>query len=794
MVSTPFISPSNVRIALDSLLYTSSNKAISLLSLLLVDEFLIQPDLPRSSLSREFALSHVLTSLISAEFAHLRHISGYPIPESDTPRELVLEMLHYDAELMSPELIGWSWLYHHYVRIDLDIQAQIFCDALHIEERTLRRYQQHILKRLTNLLIENEWAARVRQQKRCLLSKLPRTANIDFFDAREDTSNYVKQMFAQAKPAHFCISGSRGVGKTTFVEGILHDQINEGVIDQLVWVQMPVSVAYVHNYLLEHLVPPEAQIELRGYLLLHRTVIVLDDMESLFSDVSHLRELLYLLSPAVVFMTYSSAYAALPDTIEVTLKEFNESDARTFATHVLASTQYAVQASDEQIATIWDRVGGNPLALQMIIRNLPYFDLKSIDSLLGLNTVYDRIFRLLDKKGQFAWIILALSPPSEVEFSELQHTWPKYITRDSIGNLLQYHIIEVSTHSLRYRFITGARHYIEDMYQRDDEPIRELTNYLLPEFDSTISLQVEHSNLFLPQLEYILLAGWINLDTYLRGKWISNWWPEGVRYKHWATWRTLLETQIASNIIDVKVYRGYAICLQHLGEWSLSQQVIEAILSETGRKGAFIEQAETLLQLSVILRHRGKYEKAFEILSRVKEIAIRHHSNPLILALSVEQIRLAVDLGDPQFAKPFIPHLPDNIQSYFLKSEIYFLEGDYEQSRTYAQLALPYAKNDFVVRARIYTLIGRICEQENNLEGAQENFSWSLMILEQNDDAFGLSRAQLNLGALFIRTGHYEEAAALLQAAEKIQRQLGNEVTLAAIRHNLRLLDIAFSN
>jgi tetratricopeptide (TPR) repeat protein len=794
MVSIPFISPSNVRIALDSLLYTSSDKAVSLLSLLLVDEFLIQSDLPRSSLSREFALSHVLTSLISTEFAHLRRVSGYPIPESDTPRELVLEMIHYDAELMSPEIIGWSWLYHHYVRIDLDVQAQVFCDALHIEERTLRRYQQHILKRLTNLLIENEWSARVRQQKRRLLSELPRTANIEFLDAREDTSNYVKRMFVQAKPAHFCISGSRGIGKTTFVEAILYDQINEGVIDQLVWVQMPVSVAYVHNYLLEHLLPPEAQIDLREYLLLHRTVIVLDDIEPLFNDVSHLRELLYLLSPAVVFMTYSSAYAALPDTIEVSLKEFNESDARTFATHVLASTQYAVQADDEQIATVWDRVGGNPLALQMVIRNLPYFDLKSIDNLLGLNTVYDRIFRLLDKKGQFAWIILALRPPSEVEFSELQHIWPKYITRDSIGNLLQYHIIEVSAHSLRHRFISGARHYIEDMYQRGDEPIRELTNYLLREFDSAIYLHNEHTNLYLLQLEYVLLANWVSIDTHLRKKWISIWWMEGVRYKHWATWRTLLETQITFDTIDIKVYQGYAICLQHLGEWGLSQQVIEVILSETGRTGAFIEQAKTLLQLSIILRHRGKYEKAFEILSRVEEIAIRYHSNPLILALSVEQIHLAVDLGDPQFAKPFVPKLPDDVQTYFLKSEIYFLEENYEQSRTYAQLALPYAKNDFVVRGRIYTLMGRICEQENNLEGAQENFSWSLMILEQNDDTFGLSRAQLNLGALFIRTGHYEEAATLLQAAEKIQVQLGNQVTLAAIRHNLRLLDIAFSN
>lgn len=433
----------------------------------------------------------------------------------------------------------------------------------------------------------------------------------------------------------------------------------------------------------------------------------------------------------------------------------------------------------------------------MIVRNLPYFDLNSINNLLGLNALYEQIFYGLYEEVRLAWIIMALTPPRQIDFDLLRQIWPKYITRDSIGRLLQYHIVE-SSGSTHYRLINGARFYIEDVYKNGNEYLRKLISHLVREFDNGLASDVEHKEANLTQLEYLLLVDWVDIDTYLHSTWVSNWHSQGIRYKHWATWRIILQKQIASDStdvkFDVKLHQSYALCLQHLGEWSLSEQLIDVILLETGRIGAFTEQAEALLQLSVVLRYQGKYEKVFEVLSRVEKITIRHDLPDLILALSVEQIHLAIDLGNVRLAQSFLSNLPDDVQTHFLKSDIYFLEGNYEQSRAYAQLALPNAKNDFMFRARIYTLLGRICEQENNLECAEEKFSWSLMILEQNEDLFAMSRAQLNLGALFIRTGHHEEALALLQEAERIQARLGDQVTLAAIGHNMRLLDIALSN
>jgi hypothetical protein len=57
-------------------------------------------------------------------------------------------------------LIGWSWLYYAYVRVELHLSAAQFCEVAHIDPRTLRRYQKRAMLRLTARLIAGEQQAR----------------------------------------------------------------------------------------------------------------------------------------------------------------------------------------------------------------------------------------------------------------------------------------------------------------------------------------------------------------------------------------------------------------------------------------------------------------------------------------------------------------------------------------------------------------------------------------------------------------------------------------------------------
>jgi tetratricopeptide (TPR) repeat protein len=794
----PFISQQSVRLALDMLVYSTRDRQTPLLSLLLVDEFLSNPDLPDSPHSREFALYQVLTSVLVAQLAHQRSVLHYSLPQPSDPKVVVVQLINKDVEVNSLELLGWSWLYHHYVRVDLNIHSQEFCDLVHIDARTLRRYQQNTIKHLTNILIEMEWDARIRQRKRRLLSELPTAAVFAPLIGREEESDYIRQMLSDAQPPHFQIIGARGIGKTALVESTLREQIDTDAIDQLIWMQAPISVAYISHYLKERLLSPESKITLREYLLTHRTVIVLDDIDSLRDSGNTLSVLLVQLNPAIIFMTCSSRLAVL-STVQITLNEISEQDTYRFTQSLLKKIKNPAltKTPDDYAHQIWEHAGGNPLAIQLLTTNHSLIDLKNFSHESSFHAIFHHIFQAMDKNAQTIWLAFTLLPPQEIEFNELNHYLRTYIARADINTFLQYHLVERSRSNQsqqhrRYRLLSSARRYIEDMYKLDSS-IHLMVNDVIQNMNLVDNAGQGDSKL-LSVVEYILQSTWLALDENVCEAWITKWWVEGVRCQHWSTWRLLLERQVQRNPLEADLCMGYAICLRRLGEWYLAEQVFLALISETGRRGMFLRQAEALLELSILLRYRGEYERVVELLVHGKRIAATQKSDLMLSAIAVEQAQVALDLHDLMSAETFIADLSDSSRVYLLKSELFLFQGNYEQARSFSQLAIKGLDKDFSSYARIYTLIGRAFEQQNELETAQEYLTWAVMILEQQEDVFALARAQSNLASLFIRTGHYEEAEILLSAAEKIQLQLNDRVALAATLHNLRLLEIALSS
>jgi len=481
--SPPFIGQDSVRQALDALIYSSSEKKPHLLSLLIVDEFLLDPHLPDISHSRQFALNRLLTSLITSQLVQHRSVYLRQVLELDARREDIQRELCLDSEHGSLELLGWSWLFHHYVLVHLNIHALEFCELAHIEERTLRRYQQRIIRRLADLLITQEWAARIRQHKRQLLTQLPTVSIVEPLLAREEVSSFVNQMVIDAQPPHFFIVGSHGVGKTAFVESILYTWINAGEVDQLVWIQAPSGIDYIYYCLLEQLRLLDSHISLREYMLIHRTIIVLDDIDHLRNHLPELRPLLQILTPAIVFMT-SSTPVALPNVIEIELHPFSEDDARLYASRILAATYVPGLAEliDREWQTIWQRVGGNPFALQLTIRTLPHPALNSsiiANNSFDMEQIYRWIYEFLDDNARTAWIGLAILGEATIPLDELQGLWPRCFTPETVTLLSNYGIIKVSSlPPICYQPVMASCRYIEYVCQRDLS-IHILAQYLI---------------------------------------------------------------------------------------------------------------------------------------------------------------------------------------------------------------------------------------------------------------------------------------------------------------------------
>ncbi len=149
------VEPSDVRRALENLLYRANplEEHSPLLYLRLLRPYISEAD---SLIWRVMALGDLLTTIISQVYSQHRQIRDLPSPDEAFSLRDATAQIQSDVLSDSVELMCWSWLFHRYVRVDLDIGPQQFATICGITDRTLRRYHQHGVRRLTEQLIRQE--------------------------------------------------------------------------------------------------------------------------------------------------------------------------------------------------------------------------------------------------------------------------------------------------------------------------------------------------------------------------------------------------------------------------------------------------------------------------------------------------------------------------------------------------------------------------------------------------------------------------------------------------------------
>src|SRR5690606_16094171 len=115
--------------------------------------------------------------------------------------------------------------------------------------------------------------------------------------------------------------------------------------------------------------PPNSRISFKEYTLLHRWAVVLDDVEQLTTDLKALNALLDYLSAAVVVLTSSTLVPAAHLAAYIRLSELDRDAVENMVVNSLHS-----QADDptEAVTRIWESVGGNPMAVCLLLSQLDY--------------------------------------------------------------------------------------------------------------------------------------------------------------------------------------------------------------------------------------------------------------------------------------------------------------------------------------------------------------------------------------------------------------------------------------
>lgn len=138
------------------MLYSSWRSDNPLYYLALVDERIADECRPSSPLQRMIEFNRFLVDDIADAYAERIKLSeGYDLNRRDNKQDAIIHIQTIACK-GNTELVSWSWLYYHYVHIDINIKRRDFCIACAIGDRTLGRYQSMAINRLTERLYWHE--------------------------------------------------------------------------------------------------------------------------------------------------------------------------------------------------------------------------------------------------------------------------------------------------------------------------------------------------------------------------------------------------------------------------------------------------------------------------------------------------------------------------------------------------------------------------------------------------------------------------------------------------------------
>jgi hypothetical protein len=442
----PFISADHVRAALDAMLYTASAPPPNPLRMLsLVDEVLANPDFPTYEQDRELALQEILIRLIIRELTLHRRAFDLNLPLADTAAISIAQAqldLAADATSGSKELQPWSLLYYRYVCVHFNLTLDAIRNRFAVDERTLRRYHVYAVRKLADVLAEEERGARSRERKRHLLAELPVAVAKPMIGRGGVLDSLVKAL-ADSPPHHFFITGASGIGKTTLAQEFLRRQIDAEAVLQVIWLNEPPSVAFTREQIEERLRLERMTIPLRAYLLINRVAVVIDGANALFEHPDQLEKLLQDLSPALVALT-SNRYQPLRTAYRhVVLTELEQSDILPLVDAEVGKEYAGDQAAlSDLAAAAWETVGGNPLAIKLLARNVELFEPDADLQHELLDRLYGRTYATLSYAQRRAWMMFALMPPGTTRLSLLRKLWPNFSLPPMLRPLAERHLIE----------------------------------------------------------------------------------------------------------------------------------------------------------------------------------------------------------------------------------------------------------------------------------------------------------------------------------------------------------------
>lgn len=273
--------------------------------------------------------------------------------------------------------------------------AHSVANRVNLSEATLFRHQNDALTLLTTVIQQQENAART-ERLSAITTRLEASTYTRLIGAETHLARLSALLAAPEAPWLLALEGTGGIGKTSLADALIRQWIDTNLDAEIGWVSARTQAfslggairpiekpALTADALVDALVgqlltnlpglelrpPTERLAALRSYLKEKAHVIVVDNLETV-TDVSSLLPMLRsIANPTRFVLTSRQSLFEEADIFHYPIPELDEPSALAFVRWeaALRNLPALQQAADHDLRPIYDTVGGNPLALRLVV-------------------------------------------------------------------------------------------------------------------------------------------------------------------------------------------------------------------------------------------------------------------------------------------------------------------------------------------------------------------------------------------------------------------------------------------
>jgi hypothetical protein len=360
-------------------------------------------------------------------------------------------------------------------------KVQTVAFEMHLSTDQVKRRQRDAIAGLTQIIWEQETAVRTQDAHALKAKLMPATYN-QLFGLQEKRDALVASLTQDQAHWMTAIVGIGGIGKTALADAAVRQVIEQFIYEQVAWLRFDKpdgsnTPEANWDHLLAQLTETilsessaarstEKYAQLRQFLKTVPSLIIIDNLESEADTAVIVEKLQDLANPSRFLMT---TRVRLPETASVWtlfLEELSRQDSFQLIRHHAQSIglQEFIHAADSLLQPIYDAIGGNPLALKLVVGLANVLPLPQILANLisvqhqAIESMYRDIFwqawRSLSENGRILLEIMpmaadiGMSPDQMLAISSLakQHLWT------AITELANRSLLEVRGTALERRY------------------------------------------------------------------------------------------------------------------------------------------------------------------------------------------------------------------------------------------------------------------------------------------------------------------------------------------------------